>query len=406
MSIFLNANGQFDALTEGERRMWDNDRGEAPLAKDDREINERYVRGEGRIVIETNREKLPGFVAAMREPGYMDMRPFYQRRPRWSPEKQSLLIESFIMNIPVPPVFLYERDFNSYEVMDGQQRITAIRDFYENRFTLTGLKMWSELNGRQYHNLPDKLKSGVDRRSITSIVLLKESTADEEEAWALRETVFERLNTGGVELEYQEIRNALYQSQFNDLLFELGRLDVFRSVWGIPRYVENEIEKSPGLLANKLFSKMEDAEIILRFFALRNAPHYRRGMQGFLDLYMQKAVHFTEDDIGALRQQFITSLNVAVEVYGENAFRPFDVDANKWDTSPHKAFHDAVMIGIASHLDRLADFPKFREKIVENTIVLFKEHPKGTFTGRGNSKSDVQQRIRLYTEMLSAVLSS
>jgi hypothetical protein len=93
MNIFLNADGQFDALTEGEQKMWANDRGEAPLAKDDREINERYVRGEGRIVIETNREKLPGFVAAMREPGYMDMRPFYQRRPRWSSEKQSLLID-------------------------------------------------------------------------------------------------------------------------------------------------------------------------------------------------------------------------------------------------------------------------------------------------------------------------
>ena len=119
-------------LTPTEQKMWVNDRGETPPAKDDREINERYIRGEGRIVIETNREKLPGFVSAMKEPGYMDLRPFYQRRPRWSPQKQSLLIESFIMNIPVPPVFLYEKDFNSYEVMDGQQRITAIRDFYEN----------------------------------------------------------------------------------------------------------------------------------------------------------------------------------------------------------------------------------------------------------------------------------
>lgn len=86
------------------------------------------------------------------------------------------------MNIPVPPVFLYERDFNSYEVMDGQQRITAIRDFYQNRFALTGLEMWLELEGRKYHSLPEKVKAGVDRRSITSIVLLKESTADEEEA--------------------------------------------------------------------------------------------------------------------------------------------------------------------------------------------------------------------------------
>src|SRR6201994_3445322 len=102
------------------------------------------------------------------------------------------------MNIPVPPVFLYEKDFNSYEVMDGQQRITAIRDFYANQYKLSGLQMWPELNGRSYSALPEKIKAGIDRRSITSIVLMKESTESEEDASFLRETVFDRLNTGGV----------------------------------------------------------------------------------------------------------------------------------------------------------------------------------------------------------------
>ncbi len=308
------------------------------------------------------------------------------------------------MNIPVPPVFLYERDFNSYEVMDGQQRITAIRDFYENRFSLTGLQMWPELNGRKYHNLPEKLKAGIDRRSITSIILLKESTADEEEAWALRETVFERLNTGGVELEYQEIRNALYQGPFNELLFDLARLDQFREAWGIPRYVDGEIEKNPDVLKNSLFAKMEDLEIILRFFALRHASHYRRGMQGFLDLYMMKACKFGDADIAELRQQFINALNGAIEIYGSNVFRPFDVDRNQWEGRPHKAFHDAVMIGVASQIHRMADFPKYKNKVVERTVELFKSHQKGTFTGRGNTKADVQERIRLYSEMLASAL--
>jgi hypothetical protein len=391
-------------FTPSEQAMWAKDRDEPAPAKDDRDINERYVRGEGRIVIETNREKLPGFVSAMKEPGYMDVRPFYQRRPRWSPEKQSLLIESFIMNIPVPPVFLYEKDFNSYEVMDGQQRITAIRDFYENRFELRGLTMWPELNGRKYHNLPDKLRAGVDRRSITSIVLLKESTADEEEAWTLRETVFERLNTGGVELEYQEIRNALYQCPFNDLLFELSRLDQFRQVWGIPRFVENEIEKNPEVLQNNLFRKMDDLEIILRFFALRHADNYRRGMQGFLDLYMMKAIHFKPEDVDQLRQQFLSVLNAAIMIYGDNAFRPFNVDTNNWEQRPHKAFHDAVMIGISSQTHRMEDLPKCRDQIIANTLKLFQAHPKGTFTGRGNTKADVQERIRLYADMLANTL--
>lgn len=392
-------------FSPAESKMWADDKGTPPPAKDDREINERYTRGEGRIVIETNREKLPGFVSAIKEPGYMDLRPFYQRRPRWDVEKQSLLVESFIMNIPVPPVFLYEREFNAYEVMDGQQRITAIRDFYENRFALKGLEMWPELNGRKYHNLPDKLKAGIDRRSITSIVLLKESTADEEEAWELRETVFERLNTGGVELEHQEIRNALYQCRFNNLLFDLGRLDQFRKVWGIPRYVDNEVDLNADVLKNSMFRKMEDLEVILRFFALRHAGHYRKGMQGFLDIYMMKAVKFKDADIDQLGTLFIKTLDTAIEIYGDEVFHPFDAESGEWEKQPHKAFHDAVMIGIESHLDRRSDLIAKRAKIVTNTKKLFRDHPKGTFTGRGNTKKDVQERIRLYTEMLTETLS-
>ena len=78
------------------------------------------------------------------------------------------------MNIPAPPVFLYEKEYNSYEVMDGQQRISALRDFYEGNFELAALKQWPEINGRTYQTLPDKIRAGLDRRSITSIVLLKE----------------------------------------------------------------------------------------------------------------------------------------------------------------------------------------------------------------------------------------
>ena len=185
------------------------------------------------------------------------------------------------MNIPVPPVFLYEKEYNSYEVMDGQQRITALRDFYNNEFRLKGLETWPELNGRNYKTLPEKIKAGVDRRSITSIVLLKESTESEEEASSLRETVFERLNTGGIKLERQEIRNALYRGPFNDLLEEITRTDLFREVWGMPRYVPNEIERNPEILKDTLYEKMVDAELVLRFFALRHVDHYRRGMQGF-----------------------------------------------------------------------------------------------------------------------------
>jgi hypothetical protein len=387
-----------------ETNMWSDDPGERPERADDRAINERYVRGEGRIVIESNREKLPGFVNQLKEPGYMDLRPFYQRRPRWDPRTQSLLIESFIMNIPVPPVFLYERDYNSFEVMDGQQRITAIRDFYANSFKLRGLETWPELNGRTYATLPEKIRAGIDRRSITSIVLLKESTESEEEASLLRETVFDRLNTGGIKLERQEIRNALYRGAFNDMLHEITRTDDFREVWGLPRWVEGEIETNPTLVADPFFAKMADAEVVLRFFALRHVDHYRRGMQGFLDLYMRRAAKFSAEDVAQLKDLYEQTLHLAREIYSDLIFRPYLTTQERWDSKPHRAFQDAVMIGLS---ERLADDLLLKQRsydVIEATKQLFASHPDGTFTGRGNTKQDIKDRIDLYRGMLTAVL--
>jgi hypothetical protein len=391
-------------LAPSETNIWNDGEGEATPKLDDRAINERYTRGEGRIVIETNREKLPGFVGQLKQPNYMDLRPFYQRRPRWDVKQQSLLIESFIMNIPVPPVFLYERDYNNYEVMDGQQRITAIRDFYSNSFQLRGLKTWPELNGRSYKTLPEKIKAGIDRRSITSIVLLKESTESEEEASSLRETVFERLNTGGVRLERQEIRNALYRGPFNALLEELTRTDDFRAVWGLPRYVHGEVESNPSLQDNPLFAKMGDAELVLRFFALRHVEHYRGGMQGFLDLYMRRAVKFSDQDVAFFRDIYTRALSLARDIYGDLTFRTYDPQEREWVSKPHKAFHDAVMLGLLAHLDQAQTLRDRSNLIIDNTKELFLTNAPGTFTGRGNTKADIQERIALFSNMIAGVL--
>jgi hypothetical protein len=91
--------------TQSEKKMWERSvRSESPKMTD-QEINEKYDAREKRIVTESNREKLPNFVAALKRPNYLDLRPFYQRRARWDRERQSKLIESFIINVPVPPYF-------------------------------------------------------------------------------------------------------------------------------------------------------------------------------------------------------------------------------------------------------------------------------------------------------------
>jgi hypothetical protein len=183
----------------------------------DEELNRRYVTGEIRIVTESARYSLAGILSMLKETVGSELRykldPEYQRRHRWSRERKSRLIESFLMNVPVPPVFLYERDYAQFEVMDGRQRLTALGEFYDNKFALEGLQYWKELDGRTYDQLPARVRDGINRRYISSIILLKETAVNDEQAAQLKKLVFERLNSGGVALSSQETRNAVYQDR-------------------------------------------------------------------------------------------------------------------------------------------------------------------------------------------------
>ncbi|MCI1267227.1 MAG: DUF262 domain-containing protein [Saprospiraceae bacterium] len=388
-----------------EKQMWNippKERGETLSTS---KINDKYEKGEHRIVTETNREKLPNFVDALKRANYMELRPFYQRRSRWDIERQSKLIESFIINIPVPPVFLYEKAYNSYEVMDGQQRITAIDDFYSNKFALSGLDLWPELNGMTYSDLPNKIRAGLDRRSISSIVLLKESAPNDEDAVFLRQLVFERLNTGGVKLEKQEIRNSLGSGLFNDLLFELARLDMFRSIWDLPQYQEEELENHRLPIYDKMFfKKMEDIEVVLRFFALRHMEHYRYGIQGFLDLYMIRSKSFTKEDCDFLRTLYIKTLETACLIYVKDVFCIYE--DGSFVGKPRKGIYDGVMVTLCEFINHFDKLIEKREKVLELTIALFNEKGVSALTGRASTKLDLENRLGYFRAIFKTVIES
>ena len=200
------------------------------LEVSDAAINEKYEKGEARIITEQGAVKLSLVNQVFNSENY-ELQPKYQRRITWNSKKRSKLIESFIMNIPVPPVFIYETDFNRYQVMDGLQRITAIIDFYKDCYELEELTQWPELNGKKYSQLPRKVKEGIDRRQLSVITLLKESSKTLIQEEEMKKMVFERLNTGGVTLEDQEIRNALYNGPFNELCILLSSNNIFRKLW-------------------------------------------------------------------------------------------------------------------------------------------------------------------------------
>jgi hypothetical protein len=392
-------------LAPTEEKMWEVSTSKNRTEMSDSEINAKYEKGEQRILTEINREKLPNFVEALKKPDYMDLRPFYQRRARWDSKMQSRLIESFLINIPVPPIVLYETKFNSYEVMDGQQRISAIQAFYENRLKLTGLELWPELNGRNYAELPGKIRAGIDRRSISSIVLITESASNPEEALLLKQLTFERLNNGGVDLSSQEVRNCLYQGKFNSLLLELACHPIFAEAWGIPIETHEKTEAVSNRLAkNKLYQKMEDAELILRFFALRHADNFQSGLERFFNLYMIRSLKFSDEDIKFLKNLFLETLALAGTIYGETLFKPFDPESNTWKNRAHKAYYDAVMVGLSRNLPNAKVLVEQKRRVIEKTKELFRKDESKLLIGAGRTKADIQERLRLFDDMLSQVV--
>jgi hypothetical protein len=161
----------------------------------------RFIEAQHNLVVQHSDFSLRA-IFDMAARGSVDLEPHYQRRERWKPEKQSALIESFILNVPVPPVYLSEEDFGRYSVIDGKQRLTAIRDFLSDSLKLRGLTRFRDLEGSSFSDLPLEIQNAlVVRPYIRVITLLRQTDPN------LKYEVFLRLNTGGEKLLAQEIRN-------------------------------------------------------------------------------------------------------------------------------------------------------------------------------------------------------
>ena len=366
----------------------------------DWQLNEKYISQESRILLGINREKLPRLVENLKKQGYMKLPDFSERKPGWDEIKQSRLIESFLVNIPVPSIILYETSYNSYEVLDGQNRIIALSEFYHNRLTLTGLELWPELNGRTYKELPGRIQAAIDRRSLSSIAIITDSSLDDETALLLKQQTFERLNSGGVDLTPQEVRNCLYQGLFNSLLIELSRHPIFVNAWGLSQE-SADFQNTQ----DNLYEKMEDVELVLRFFALRHVDNFEKTMKEFLDLYMIKSLRFSEKDILELKSIFERTLDLAYRIYGMNLFKPFDPQSQTWGARSNQAYYDAVMVGLSRHLDRADLLINCQEKVIASTKKLFEQEDSRLLTGQENTKADIQKRISLFDDMLLQVIA-
>ena len=367
-----------------------------------RELEDKFEETAFRLTQERSDFLLPQVVDFVKKERWINLRPEYQRRSVWDTPKRSLFIESLLLNIPIPPIFLFEQALSRYEVMDGQQRLNSVADFYDNGFPLRGLEKWSELNGLRYRDLPETLQRGLDRRRISATVLLAESTKKKDFTQKdIRKLVFERLNTGGQTLNPQELRNCLYAGRFNDKLTVLSGNEIFTEIWEIPSYAENVDAHgfaAPVLRENPLYKRMLDCQIVLRFFALREISKIRGSIRSMLDDCMERNQGISEEEADALGTQYLEVLQVARQIFGRHTFR-FKNKKGKWTLSV--PLYDGIMVGISRLLNE-------KDRLVANKAEIIRrveeslDDPKAyeVIVGRPNTSQAIRDRLRLLTEAL------
>lgn len=381
----------------------------------DRELEDLYDSGEQRILQERSDFLLPQIIDFVNAKRWLNIRPEYQRRLVWDNVKKSRLIESLIMNVPVPPVFLYEEDLSRYEVMDGQQRLNSIVEFYSNKLKLSGLEEWDGLNGKTYSDLPPRLQKGLDRRRISATVLMAESPLAKEKVNILRRVVFERLNTGGQSLNPQELRNCLYSGGFNDLIVTLVKNRLFNDLWGIPAYEDNVRgdKISAELSSNSLFKRMGDCEIVLRFFAFLENKYIKGSIRSILDKCMERHLDNWDDEKSSLYEtKFITRLELAHQIFGLGAFeivtkrKTSNPDISILSDKHSPPLFDAIMVS----LDRLYEE---KDSLIANKKSIVRDFKNrldndadfyALIVGRANTANAVKERIDTVENLLRSHL--
>jgi len=306
--------------------------------------------------------------------------PPFQRKFVWPWKKASRFIESLLLGLPVPGIFLSrDEDTQKLVVIDGQQRLRTLQYFYDGIFHDTGREFALRELESEYENVTYNSLSEEDRRRLddsiihATIVRQDEPTNDSSSIFH----IFERLNTGGSQLQPQEIRNALYNGKFNDLIIRLNSTPAWRSLFG------------------KESTRFRDRELILRFIALYyNENEYKSPMKDFLNKFMGTNRHLTNISGEQIQEIFTNTTNTIHTYLGDDAFKPRRVLV--------AAIYDAVMVGIARRLQQgdINDNTRLKTKYSE----LLEDRDFNDFsTEHTTDEVNVIGRIRLATTAFSEV---
>ena len=266
------------------------------------------------------------------------IQPNYQRKYVWDQKKASLLIESILMNIPIPIVYLAATPDDKINVIDGQQRLTSIFSFIEGKFPdgrefkLTGTSVFPELKKKGFADLDETTQNKILDYSIRTITFSVDSDPD------LQYEIFTRLNTGSVSLNTQELRNCVYRGEFNEFIKELAADKEFLALLGL----------------NEPHKRMADVELVLRFISFyeKTYMNYKSPIKKFLNDTMRDNASISAEKKKRIRDAFKNAVTNLTSLLGENSFRRYKFNGKEgvWEKSRiNVALYDILMDSMARY---------------------------------------------------------
>lgn len=244
------------------------------------------------LVVESLMEQIKGETIFLRP---ISERPNFQRRYVWSNALASKLIESILLNVPIPPCYLSQNEEFELDVIDGQQRLFSIYRFLDNQFSLTDLEVLTELKSARFHELPLKMQRQLRTHTLRCILITNESHPE------IKFDVFERLNSNTVPLNAQELRNCIYRGALNDLIATVVTYQPWLRILG---------KSKPDI-------RMRDEELALRFFAfhLHGVQSYRTPQKHWLNEVAKDGAKYPPAKIESLRQLWEGSIQKSLELF-------------------------------------------------------------------------------------------
>jgi hypothetical protein len=305
-------------------------------------------------------------------------RPSFQRRYVWADKLASRLIESILLNVPIPPCYLSQNKEFELDVIDGQQRIYSIYRFKQNQLKLSGLEVLIELNGVRFFELPKNLQRKLETYTLRCIVISNDSDPE------IMFDVFERLNTNTIPLNAQEIRNCIHRGSLIDLVNKLAN----NSLW-----LETLNRKEPD-------KRMKGEELILRFFAfhLNGVDSYKTPQKHWLNDAAEAGRKFSQEKIDALENTWMGALEKSLIVFKPNeCFRRLPLERSK--SVINLALMDLTMTSLAKMSKKQVEIisKNYYERYIE---ILKNEEFSDLITRAVDHKTRTLRRFKLWNEKI------